>query len=203
MGIIKGSLALTRYRVREEPPEILTDEYLSSRLAGNAFVDIEHTPEERSLGWVEFFNHLDSNFNPATYRFGGLLAFTLRLDSRRLPNTVLNRYCAIREAQHLTKTGQYPNSVVRKGLREVVRSDLLRRTLLNTELMEVLWLIQENEIWLAAAGEKRRLSFEELWSHTFGLALEMLVPVTLGLEMVTGELRQVLLNLKASPIWLA
>lgn len=203
MGFIKGSLALTRYRVREEPPETLIDEYLSSRLADNAFVDIEHAPEECSLGWVEFFNHLGSNFNPATYRFGGLLAFTLRLDSRRIFGAVLNRYCAIREAQYLAKTGQYPNSVVRKGLKEAVRSDLLRRTLLDTELMEVLWLIQENEIWLAAAGEKRRLSFEDLWSRTFGLALEMLVPVTLGLETVTGELRQVLLNLKASPIWLA
>jgi DNA recombination-dependent growth factor C len=202
MGLIKGSLALTRYRVREEPPETLTDEYLSGRLAGNAFVDIEHAPEERSLGLVEFFNHLDSNFNPATYRFGGLLAFTLRLDSRRLPGAILNRYCAIREAQHLAKTGQRPNSVVRKGLKEAVRSDLLRRALLDTELMEVLWLIRENEIWLAAAGEKRRLSFEDLWGRTFGLALEMLVPVTLGLETVPEELRQALLNLKASPIWL-
>ncbi len=64
------------------------------------------------------------------------------------------------------------------------------------------WLHQENEIWLAAAGEKRRETFEELWSRTFGLSLQMLVPITLGLEIVNEELRKALMNSTASPIWL-
>jgi len=202
MGLIKGTLSLTRYRVKEEPPETLTDEYLSERLTKNAFVDIEHAPEERSLGWVEFLNHLDSNFNPATYRFGGLLAFTLRLDSRKLSPKAVARYYAIREAQYLEKTGRRPNSLAKKELKEAVKSELMRRTLLNTELMEAVWLFQENEVWLAATGEKRRETFEELWGRTFGLSLQMLVPVTLGLEVLTGEFRKALLDSKASPIWL-
>ena len=202
MGFIKGSLSLTRYRVKEEPPELLTDEYLDERLAKSAFVDIEHTPEERSLGWVEFFNHLDVNFNPATYRFGGLLAFTLRLDSRKVPAKTVARYYAIREAQVVEQTGRRPNSRSKKQLKEVVQSELLQRALLNTELMEVAWLFRENEIWLAAVGEKRRETFEELWGRTFGLSLQMLVPVTAGLELLPGDLRKALMDLKASPIWL-
>ena len=202
MGLIKGTLSLTRYRVKEEPPETLTDEYISERLTKNAFVDIEHAPEERSLGWVEFLNHLDSNFNPATYRFGGLLTFTLRLDTRKLSAKAVGRYYAIREAQYLEKTGRRPNSLAKKELKEAVKSELMRRTLLNTELMEVAWLYQENELWLAATGEKRRETFEELWGRTFGLSLQMLVPITVGLEVLTGEMRKALLDSKASPIWL-
>ena len=202
MGLMKGTLSLTRYRVKEEPPETLTDEYISERLTKNAFVDIEHAPEERSLGWVEFMNHLDSNFNPATYRFGGLLTFTLRLDTRKLSAKAVGRYYAIREAQYLEKTGRRPNSLAKKELKEAVKSELMRRTLLNTELMEVAWLYQNNEIWLAATGEKRRETFEELWGRTFGLSLQMLVPVTVGLEVLTGEMRKALLDSKASPIWL-
>lgn len=202
MGLMKGTLSLTRYRVKEEPPETLTDEYISERLTKNAFVDIEHAPEERSLGWVEFMNHLDSNFNPATYRFGGLLTFTLRLDTRKLSGKAVARYYAIREAQYMEKTGRRPNSLAKKELKEAVKSELMRRTLLNTELMEAAWLHQENEIWLAAVGEKRRETFEELWGRTFGLSLQMLVPVTVGLEVLSGELRKALLDSKASPIWL-
>jgi len=202
MGLIKGTLSLTRYRVKEEPPETLTDEYITERLTKNAFVDIEHAPEERSLGWVEFMNHLDSNFNPATYRFGGLLSFTLRLDTRKLSAKAMGRYYAIREAQYLEKTGRRPNSLAKKELKEAVKSELMRRTLLNTELMEVAWLYQENEIWLAATGEKRRETFEELWGRTFGLSLQMLVPITVGLEVLAGGLRKALLDSKASPIWL-
>lgn len=193
---------MTRYRVKEEPPETLTDDYLTGRLTKNAFLDIEHAPEERSLGWVEFFNHLGANFNPATYRFGGLLAFTLRLDSRKVPARTVARYYAVREARVVEQTGRRPNSRTKKQLKETVRSELLQRALLNTELMEAAWLFRENEIWLAAAGEKKRETFEELWSRTFGLALQMLVPVTAGLELLSGDLRKALLDLKSSPIWL-
>ncbi len=202
MGLIKGSLSLTRYRVLEEPPEEISDDYITERLNKNAFIDIEHAPEERSLGWVEFFNHLDSHFNPATYRFGGMLAMTLRLDTRKLPGKTVSRYYAIREARYIEKTGRKPNSLAKKELKDAVKSELLRRALVNTELMEVAWLHQENEIWLAAAGEKRRETFEELWSRTFGLSLQMLVPVTLGLEIVGEEMRRALMNSTASPIWL-
>jgi DNA recombination-dependent growth factor C len=203
MGLIKGSLSLTRYRVREEPPETLTDEYVSGRLAKNAFLDIENGPEERSLGWVEFFNHLGTDFNPATYRIGGLLAFTLRLDSRRLPPPVLRRYCAIREALYTAQTGHPPNSLVRREMKEAVKAELLTRALVNTELMEVVWLYGENAVWLAAAGEKRRELFEELWKRTFGLALQMeALPVTFGLENLTGRLRAALLEVRPEPIWL-
>jgi len=152
MGLIKGALSLTRYRVREEPPETLTDEYVSGRLAKNAFLDIENGPEERSLGWVEFFNHLGTDFNPATYRIGGLLAFTLRLDSRRLPPPVLKRYCAIREALYTAQLGHPPNSLVRREMKEAVKAELLTRALVSTELMEVAWLRGKRGL----AGRRRR-----------------------------------------------
>ena len=203
MGLIKGALSLTRYRVREEPPETLTDEYLSGRLAKNAFLDIEQAPEERSLGWVEFFNHLGTNFNPAVYRFGGLLAFTLRLDTRRVPAPILSRYCALREAHYRAQTGRRPNSLARREMKEAVRSELLRRALLNTEIMEVAWLYRENEVWLAAAGEKRREVFEELWGRTFGLSLQLeALPLTLGLTALDGRLRQALLESRPAAVWL-
>ncbi len=201
MGFIKGSLSLTRYRVLDAPPE-LSDEYLAERLGQNAFVDIEHSPEERSLGWVEFLNHLSSSFNAATFRFGGLLVFTLRLDTRKLSPRTLARYLAIRQALYVAETGRQPHSLAKKQLKEAVRSDLLRRCLVNTELMEVVWLWQEKELWLAAAGEKRREAFEELWNRTFGLSLQMLVPATLGLELLNQELHRALLDCQTSPIWI-
>jgi len=202
MGLLKGTLSMTRYRVKEEPPETLTDEYISERLLKNSFIDIEDAPEEKSLGWVEFLDHLGTDFNPATYRFGGILVFTLRLDTRRLAAKTVARYYAISEVQYQQKTGRRPNSLAKKELKEAVKSQLMRRALLNTELMEAAWLFKENELWLAATGEKRRETFEELWGRTFGLSLQMLVPATLGLELLTGELRKALLDSKSSPIWL-
>jgi DNA recombination-dependent growth factor C len=151
---------------------------------------------------VEFFNHLDAGFNPAVYRFGGLTAFTLRLDTRKLPAKTIARYYAVREAEYIGKLGRKPNSLAKKELKETVKAELLRRALLNTELMETVWLHRENEVWLAAAGETRRAIFEELWGRTFGLSLQMLVPATLGLELIAAELKKAFLDSSASPIWL-
>lgn len=200
MGLIKGNLSLTRYRVKEEPPEVLTDEYLSERLSKNSFVDIEHVAEEFSLGWVEFLDHLSWEFSPASYRFSGILAFSLRLDKRKVSPKALGRYYAIREAEYVAKLDRRPNSLAKKELKEAVKSELLQRSLLSTELLEVVWLFKENEIWLAGIGEKRREVFEELWSRTFGLSLQMLVPATWSLELLAGDLRQALLDSKASHI---
>jgi hypothetical protein len=58
---------------------------------------------------------------------------------------------------------------------------------LDTELLEIVWLESENEIWLGGAGERKRFIFEELWNRSFGLALRLLVPVTLGLEMIPKD----------------
>ncbi|MGL4207949.1 MAG: recombination-associated protein RdgC [Candidatus Adiutrix sp.] len=202
MGLIKGSLSLTRYRVTGAPPENLSDDYLSEKFLKNSFVDIEHAPLETSLGWVEFFNHLGTDFSPATYRFGGLIAATVRLDTRKVPAKTIARYYAISEAEYIGKVGRKPNSLAKKELKETVKSNLLRRALINTELMEVAWLHQENELWLAATGEMRRNTFEELWGRTIALPLQMLVPSTLGLEIVGAELRKALIDSTALPIWL-
>jgi DNA recombination-dependent growth factor C len=200
MGLIKGNPTLSRYRITDPPGAELSDEFLRERLKKNAFLDIEDTSEEESLGWVELFDHLATEFDPAAYRFGGFLAFSLRYDCRKLQAKTLNRYYALREAAFAAQTGRKPNSVKKRELKESLRLELLRRTLLGTDLIEVVWLYRENEIWLSAAGEKRRALFEDLWGRTFGLPLKFLVPITIGLELVPESLKEKLINLEPSAL---
>jgi hypothetical protein len=110
----------------------------------------------------------------------------------------LNRYYAIREREFILKANRKPNSVKRKEMKEALRLELLRKTLLSTDLYEVAWLVAKNEVWFAGAGEKLRALFEELWGKTFGLGLRMLVPVTMALEMVEPDMRADLMELKPS-----
>jgi DNA recombination-dependent growth factor C len=200
MGLIKGTPSVTRYRLLEAPEEV-TDEYIQQRLKRNSFVDIEATSEEDSLGWVEILDHLSTEFNPASFKFGGFVAFSARLDTRRLAARTLNRYYHYKEVEFLAQTGRKPNSVKKREIKENLRQDLLRRTLLNTDLLEVLWFQKEQEIWVGGAGEKKRLLFEELWERTFGLSVRLLVPITLGLEMIPKELGASLLKSKACSLW--
>ncbi|MDR1546146.1 MAG: recombination-associated protein RdgC [Deltaproteobacteria bacterium] len=201
MGLIKGGLTLSRYRVLEQPQAGLTDEYVAERLARNAFVDIEETMDESSLGWAQIFNHLGCSFRTENFRFGGFLAFQLRFDERRLPGKTLNRYFAIALTRHEEQAGRKLNGVAKRELKESLRSELLGRSLLNTALMEVLWLEESGEVWLCASGEKNRALFEDLWGRTFGLALRLLVPASLALELTAEKGREAFLAVKPTDFW--
>ncbi|MDR1309116.1 MAG: recombination-associated protein RdgC [Deltaproteobacteria bacterium] len=196
MGFIKGMASMSRYRLIEEPEGGLTDEFVQRRLEENAFVDIEETSEESSLGWVQIFDQLSSAFPQEDWRFGEVLAFSLRLDERKLPARTLSRYCAIGEARFAAQTGHKPNSVKKKEIKDALRQDLMRRSLLDTKLLEVVWLAETNEVWLGATGEKDRALFEEAWARTFGLGLRLLVPVTIGQEILKKPLLGQLMALR-------
>ncbi|MDR1164694.1 MAG: recombination-associated protein RdgC [Deltaproteobacteria bacterium] len=198
MGILKGNRALSRYRLAEALTPEFTEEFIGERLQKFAFVDIERSSEESSTGWVELLNDLGADFAIGSYKFGPNYAFHLRVDARRLSPKILSRYFHIAEADFYEKMGRKPNKTVRLEMREKLRLDLLKRTLLSTDLYEVIWLVQQNEIWLGAAGEKIRAVFEESWLQTFGLSIRLLVPITLGLELTAPERRLALMDLKPS-----
>jgi DNA recombination-dependent growth factor C len=196
MGFIKGGATFTRYRIFEEPESGLTEEFVQDRLTKNAFIDIEETSEESSMGWVQIFNQLDCSFPIESWRFREIFGFSLRLDERKLPTRILNRYLAISEARFTAQTGRKPNSTKKKEIKDALRLDLLRRSLLDTKLFEVVWLTEHQEVWLGAAGEKNRAMFEELWGRTFGLGIKLMVPVTIGLEILKKPKKDHLLALK-------
>lgn len=198
MGLLKGSPSVTRWRVADALPAEYSAEFIGERLRKHSFTDIENSAEESSCGWAEILDPLSYSFPDGSYLLGPNYAFSLRLDQRRLPAKILNRYYAIREAEFKEKTGRRPNSVKRKEMKESLRLELLRRTLLTTDLYEAVWLTGRSEVWLAGSGEKLRALFEDVWARTFGLTIRMLVPVTIGLELLDNDGRLRLMELKPS-----
>ncbi|MDR2352515.1 MAG: recombination-associated protein RdgC [Deltaproteobacteria bacterium] len=198
MGLLKGNTSLSRYRLIDKIPDDFTEDFIGERLRKFSFTDIEREPEESSFGWVEIFNDLTYEFPVGSYKFGPNYAFTLRHDYRRLSSKILNRYLRIKEAEFIAETGRKPNSIKKKELRENLRLSLLKRTLLATDLFEVAWFTQEQEVWFAGVGEKNRVLFEELFLRTFGIAFRLLVPIALGLELTHPDSRIDLLGLKPS-----
>ena len=196
MGLLKGNPTLTRYRVTDELPLEFTEEFVGERLRKNAFADIEKSPEEESAGWVELLDDLSVAFPQGSYKFGPNYAFILREDTRRLPTKILNRYYAIVEAEFTKKMNRKPNSVKKKELKENLRRDLLRRSLLSTDLHEVAWLVERSEVWLSGSGEKLRALFEDHWNRTFALSIRLLAPITMAVEIAAPDRRLDVLSIR-------
>ena len=186
MSLLKGSISLTRYRVQDQPPE-LTDEFISSHLQQNAILEIDSSSEEESVGWVEVLNPLVFEFLPPSYKFGDVLVFGLRVDTRRVPAKTVNRYLALAEAQAVEATNRPLNNEQRRELKSRVRRDLLARTPVTTDVYEVCWLFKKGEVWLAGVGSKLRERFEDLWRRTFSLGLVMKIPYLLAGELLPDD----------------
>jgi DNA recombination-dependent growth factor C len=202
MGLVKGSAALCRYRVLEEPQTgRLTTEQVQGRLRRDAFIDIEDAPEESSVGWVEILDCLSSEFAVGSFEFGDFLAFGLRLDERKLAAKTLNRYLMIAESRLAKESGKKLNSLKRNQLKESLRIDLLKRSLLTTNLWQAVWLTDRDEVWVDASTERARVLFEDQWARTFGLALRLLVPISLGLELLPDKLQDKLIRIEPVNIW--
>jgi len=183
VSLLKGTVSLTRYGLQEPPPEP-TEEFVAERLKHNAFVSIDDAPEPESMGWVEPLNPLAADFGPGTFYFGEVIILGLRVDGRKVPAKLLNRYFNLATAQ-AEKISQRPLSAdQRNSLKAKVRADLLARIPVSTDVFEVCWFIKTHEVWLLGQGAKLREKFEDLWRRTFGLGLILKIPYLLARELL-------------------
>ncbi|MBU2550910.1 MAG: recombination-associated protein RdgC [Proteobacteria bacterium] len=186
MGLVKGTVKLTRYRIMEPPPE-LTDEFLAERIRRNSFMDIDSTTDEEADGWVEVLDPMSTRFEPQTFHFSRLVVIGLRVDTRRVSTKVVNRYLALAVSQAETLSEKPLSADQRQEIKLRVRQDLLSRTPVQTDVFEVCWLTDRDEVWLAGAGTKARERFEDLWRRTFGLGLLMQIPFLMARDMLPPD----------------
>jgi len=189
VGFLSASTGLTRYRLPDEVGvDVLSD--VQRRLKRFAFVDIDQRMEERSFGWVCFDDLLDAQWLTAGPEKGPYLAFSLRLDTRRVPPSVFKKHWMIalreRQAQMATEGKKFLSKDQKTELREQVRQRLLMRSLPIPAVFDVVWSPRDNRVYLATTNGKVRALFEDLFARTFETELEPLTPVMLGLELL-GE----------------
>lgn len=189
MGILAASTGLTRYRVVDEvSDEVLVD--APRRLKSFAFVDIDHSAEERSFGWVCLDDLLDAEWSTAGPEKGPYLAFSLRLDTRRISPAVFKKHWLLALKQKRAELAEQGRKFLTRDqkmeLREQVRQQLLRRSLPVPAVFDVVWSTRDNRVYLATTNAKIRTLFEDMFARTFELELEPLTPVTLALEQL-GE----------------
>lgn len=186
MGILSASNTITRFRLLDEVPQELWSSIPDS-LKKNALQDIDNTPEVRSLGWVTFEHLLDTKWESAPPEKGEYIAFSLRIDTRRIPAAVFNKHflLAMEEENRLIKEQgkQVVSRERRAEIREIVKLRLMVKTLPTPVVFDVVWATGINIIYFASTQGTVIELFTDLFLQTFGLHLETLTPLALGIEI--------------------
>ncbi len=191
MGILSSSTALTRYRIVETVPKGLWGD-VQERLERYSFQDIDATAEEQAFGWVCFDNMLDPEWASAPPQKGGEhLAFGLRLDTRRIPASVMKKHYRIGleelEQKNKERGNKYVGREQKQELREQTKLRLLARVLPVPAVFDVVWNTSTNRVYFASTRDSMQDLFEDLFTRTFGLHLEPLTPYYLALASLGQE----------------
>lgn len=91
MGFLGSSCSFTRFRVIDPVPDELWAE-IPQLLKKGAILDIDETTDSQADGWVSFDDYLDTTWQAGPPQKGAYMAFSLRLDIRRIPAGVVRKY---------------------------------------------------------------------------------------------------------------
>lgn len=184
MGIYAKSLSCTRYFVRgEAPPDFLT--WADERMQSFLFRDIDDTTDEKAWGWVELDNLLQTSFDGGRAHKGEYLAFSLRIDTRKVPAAVFRKHFLL--AEQTVRQQQKFRRLSRQQkleLKKTVMADLLRRQMPQPALFDLVWHPTQQRLWLFATSPKVREIFETLFRETFEMDIYLLFPYTLAQDVL-------------------
>lgn len=187
MSILGASMALSRYRVMDP----VSDQFLQTvpkRLKDFAFRDIDDSADERSFGWTNVENMLDTGFETSSPEKGAAFFFTLRLETRRVQPAVLKKHLLMALAHELEQAkaqGRGGISRARKmEIKEQVMLKLRARSLPVPALFDCIWTPGSNRVYFESSNAKAKALFEDVFQMTFDLHLEPLAPAWLALDML-------------------
>jgi DNA recombination-dependent growth factor C len=190
MAFLKSSSSFTRFRITEPVPRPLWGE-IADRLRRNAFRDIDGTSDERSLGWVSFEDMLDTEWRGEPPQKGAYIAFSLRLDTRRVPPAVLKKHTALamkaEEARNREQGRKYISRERKKEIREQVALKLKARALPIPAECNVVWNTADNTVFFASVQSKMIEAFQEHFAKSFNLDLDRLTPCGLAAKILGDE----------------
>jgi len=201
VGILATSGSFTRYGVIEDLTGQMASE-LGERLARFSFRDIDQTTDERSFGWVCLEDMLDSFWHAAPPDKAHYLAFSLRLDTRRVPPAVFKKHFLLAvkaEKEALKETGKTFLTKDRKQeLKDQVMLKLRSRFLPIPAVFDAVWNLRSNRVILATTNSKVQSLFEDHFKSTFELNLEPLTPYFLARRIAAPSRHALLDDLEPS-----
>jgi DNA recombination-dependent growth factor C len=203
MTIGAGSFALSRFRLvtpsKDTPLSWIVEKIQKHFISP---LQIEDTREE-NMGFCHPFTGEPNLNNEHSLIYDNNLLFALRFDKKKIPATFLK----LQLLNALESLGQgvedeqgrvkKVSKKIKDALKEKLKDELLKMTVPSIRLVEIMWNLDSNEIWLFSASSSVKESFEKLFLEAFELPLIELTPGTVCADM---ERMQLGLKVNLQPI---
>ena len=176
MGLLKGSLTFSRYRVKGDIPAEFRP-FFDKQIKKYAFQELTTSAEDQAFGWTSLENPLDTRFEGARYSAGDFFYFALRVDKKSIPPALLRLKCLEEERKSLKDSGK--KRLFReqtKEIKERVYLHLLTRAYPVPSFYDVLWAPSGGWLLAGSHADKVFEIFEDLFKISFNLRLAPCLP---------------------------
>ncbi len=176
MGLLKGTISFSLYRLEGSLPES-ADDFINQQLRAFAFRSFALTSEEKAIGWTSLENVLDTDFEGAKYIWGDNLMLAMRIDRKTVPPSLLKIKLLEAEQDFLAESGQkriYREQ--REDLRERVHLELFSKTHAVPAFYEFCWSVSQKSLILCSLSEKVIDDFQDFFKQSFSLPVYPYTP---------------------------
>ena len=105
MGILSASVSITRYTVEGLLKEPVID-FILEGLKKNTIAEIDQEALEMTAGWTSTNRPFFPDFDGSSFVVGPYFIFSLRIDSKRVPSKVIQKYVAMEITKKLSESGR-------------------------------------------------------------------------------------------------
>lgn len=178
MSLLQGTLSLRRFLVLGPIPD---EKELLGGLEQDHFRPFEDGTEEERVGWCDWRNPLIAPPEKDWVSQERFAIFGLRLDTRRVPATLLKAHVDLR-LQKLMKEKDlaFIGKEARISLQDEVKVELLKKVLPTPKVVEVAWDLKGGVLWTTASSSKTQGALTGLFMKSFGCELQPLAPLLLA-----------------------
>lgn len=173
VGVFHGTIQYTRFCVDGELPSDWMGIFETS-LKLRRFVPLhEDGTDVESQGFVlaqaPFAD--DSELLNTHFYFDGRLVLAFRRDTIRLPKAYMKELIKKRIEEQKQKLGEEPSRKTIKAIEEAVIYEVRRRVFPKSQIVDMCWDFQKNELRLFGRGKSLIENFTKLFEQTFPMKL--------------------------------
>ncbi|MBK8793616.1 MAG: recombination-associated protein RdgC [Holophaga sp.] len=178
MSLLQGTLSLRRFLVLGPVP---AEQDLMDGLAQDRFRPFEDGVEEERMGWCDWRNPLICPPEEDWVVQERFAVFGLRIDTRRVPPSLLKAYVDLRIQQLMKeKDLAFVGKEARTSLQDEIKVELLSKVLPTPRIVEVAWDLKGGMLWTTASSSKSQGALTGLFMKSFGCELQPLAPLLLA-----------------------
>ena len=181
MGILSASVSVTRYTVEGEIKGSVMDSVLDG-LKKNTIAEIDQEALEMTVGWTSTNKPFFPDFEGSSFVVGPYFVFSLRIDSKRIPSKVVQKYVAMEIKKKLSESGrEFLSREEKKMIKDNVTNMLYRRIPAVPDIYDLIWDYEARQLLFFSNRKIANETVETLFLKSFSLTLVRMFPYTSAL----------------------